>query len=306
MKYGINYQGSKNRIVRDMCALFPKRENFYDLFAGGCAVTHRMLELGTFDHYYFGDVNPLPLKLFWDCAHGNCPEPRWVSREEFLAKKDIDAYVACCFSFGGDWQTYAYAKEIEPIKEALHYAIVYCDFLKSDALGYDLHSLEECKTRRERYVKAKKLLDLNRIEELCNIERVQNLEWLTQLQSLSSLGNLQSLSSLTQLQSLSSLGISYDDVEIKPNSVVYADPPYAQTCKYSCGKFDHEKFYDWCRHQTELTFISEYNMPDDFICIHEFTRSDSKAAKCTKKVVERLFIPKHQIDIYNESKTTLF
>ena len=288
MKYGINYQGSKNAIAKELCSLFPVKENFFDLFAGGCAVTHRMLELGTFDHYYFGDVNPLPLKLFWDCAHGNCPEPRWVSREEFFAKKDTDAYVACCFSFGGDWQTYAYSKEIEPIKEALHYAIVYCDFERADKLGLNVREIENCRTMGQRYAKVKSLLNMNRVEESCNIERLRNLE------------------RLSQLSDLSALGVSYDQVEIKPNSVVYCDIPYKSTSKYTCGKFDHEKFYDWCRRQTELTFISEYDMPDDFVCVHEFTRSDSKAAKCTKKVIERLFVPKHQIDMYEENKTTLF
>ena len=38
--YGISYQGSKNKIAEDLTALLPAAENFYDLFAGGCAMTH--------------------------------------------------------------------------------------------------------------------------------------------------------------------------------------------------------------------------------------------------------------------------
>ena len=306
MKYGINYQGSKNRIVRDMCALFPKRENFYDLFAGGCAVTHRMLELGHFGHYYFSDINPMPVNLFYDCIRGHKPEPRWVSHEEFSRVKYTDAYAACCFSFGGDWNTYAYSKEVEPIKEALHYAVVYRDFERSDKLGIDLHLLEWYETYMERYRALKKALNMNRTEECSNIERLSNLERLTNLCGVESLTRNNVLERMTNLCGVESRSVSYDQVEIKPNSVVYNDIPYKSTSRYISGRFDYDKFYDWCRHQTELTFISEYNMPDDFICIHEFTRLDSRAAKCTKKVVERLFIPKHQVGIYNESKTTLF
>lgn len=40
MNYGLPYLGSKSKIANDIISLFPPAENFYDLFAGGCAITH--------------------------------------------------------------------------------------------------------------------------------------------------------------------------------------------------------------------------------------------------------------------------
>lgn len=52
--------------------------------------------------------------------------------------------------------------------------------------------------------------------------------------------------------------------------VFYLDPPYKNTKQYN-GKsgFPYEKFYNWCRElgKNNFVFISEYNMPDDFVCI---------------------------------------
>jgi site-specific DNA-adenine methylase len=39
MNYGVPYKGSKNLIVTKLAEAIPGAENFYDLFAGGCAVT---------------------------------------------------------------------------------------------------------------------------------------------------------------------------------------------------------------------------------------------------------------------------
>ena len=39
MNYGIPYMGSKNKIAADIIRLLPEAGHFYDLFAGGCAVT---------------------------------------------------------------------------------------------------------------------------------------------------------------------------------------------------------------------------------------------------------------------------
>lgn len=50
MNYGVPYKGSKNLIVTKLAEAIPGAENFYDLFAGGCAVTHKMLECGRFKH----------------------------------------------------------------------------------------------------------------------------------------------------------------------------------------------------------------------------------------------------------------
>jgi hypothetical protein len=53
---------------------------------------------------------------------------RWVSREEFFAKKDTDDFVKMCYSFGNDGKSYMYSKELEPLKKGFHYVVVYDDW----------------------------------------------------------------------------------------------------------------------------------------------------------------------------------
>ena len=286
MKYGLNYQGSKNPIVEEMCDLFPKKTNFYDLFMGGGAVTHRMLQLGTFERYFASDINKMPVNLFANCFYGDIPDPRWVEREDFEALKTSNPYVACCYSFGGDWSSYLYSKEKEPIQRALHLAVVDDDFTETNKLGIDIEYLTAFNSWRSRRLvllaEGYRLIELERMEQLIAISKLKHPK------------------------SILFVDWPYDNWEIRPDSVVYCDPPYKDTKGYVAKGFDHEKFYDWCRCQRELTFISEYTMPDDFICIREFTRLEAKSAYKASNVVERLFIPRHQEELYHTNKTTLF
>ena len=63
--------------------------------------------------------------------------------------------------------------------------------------------------------------------------------------------------------------LDYKDVIIPNGSVVYADPPYANTTGYTTGVFDTDEFWDYMREisKNNLVFISEENAPDDFECI---------------------------------------
>lgn len=59
------------------------------------------------------------------------------------------------------------------------------------------------------------------------------------------------------------------DMSIFHNAVIYCDPPYHDTTKFSTGKFDYNKFYDWCKDisKTNILCVSEYDAPSDFKCI---------------------------------------
>lgn len=91
---------------------------------------------------------------------------------------------------------------------------------------------------------------------------------------------------------------SYDELEILPQSIIYCDPPYANTTKYK-DNFDHDKFWEWCREKCKeghKVFISEYNAPDDFVCVwqQELNVSVAKSGK-HKKATEKLFIHESQL-----------
>lgn len=72
--------------------------------------------------------------------------------------------------------------------------------------------------------------------------------------------------------------------------VIYCDPPYKGTTAYNT-KFDHKKFYDWCRSMSKKNklFISEYSMPSDFQCIFEYSFACDLAHNTERERVERLF-----------------
>ena len=65
VRYGCPYKGSKNAIAEWVVSQFPDRKNFYDLFAGGCAVTHCAMLKGKFKNYIINDVADVP-QLFMD------------------------------------------------------------------------------------------------------------------------------------------------------------------------------------------------------------------------------------------------
>ena len=91
----------------------------------------------------------------------------------------------------------------------------------------------------------------------------------------------------------------YQNVPIPQDSVVYCDIPYIGKGEYQKHKnieFDYERFYDCAYRQTQPIFISEYFMPEDrFVCIAEIKRKETfSASNNSKKVTERIFVPKHQ------------
>jgi len=93
---------------------------------------------------------------------------------------------------------------------------------------------------------------------------------------------------------------SYADLEIPSNSIVYCDPPYKGTAKYKQNEveFDHELFFEWCREKCKeghQVFISEYNAPDDFVCVWQKEIQSGLNTNSTKKGVEKLFVHESQI-----------
>ncbi len=135
MNYGIPYKGSKNTIAGWVVGHFPQKKNFYDLFAGGCAITHRAMLEEKFETYTVNDILGIP-ELFLDAINGRYRnEKRWISRDDFSRLKDSDLYVRTCWSFGNNGREYLYSREIEPWKKALHFARVLNDFSILESFG---------------------------------------------------------------------------------------------------------------------------------------------------------------------------
>jgi len=91
--------------------------------------------------------------------------------------------------------------------------------------------------------------------------------------------------------------VEYNDLIIPENSVIYCDPPYANTTKYS-NKFDSNDFWQWCRdkiNEKHKMYVSEYNAPDDFVCIWS-KDINSNLGGTSKKATEKLFMHKSQLN----------
>ena len=316
-KYGVSYKGSKSKIVDKLAEVIPYRgiDNFYDLFAGGCAVTHKMYLEGRYKHYYANDIDGQALRLFCDGLKGKyANETRWISREDFFNLKDCDPYVSCCWSFGNNQRDYLYSRAIEPYKKACHYAIVFGDFALLKDLYPDVGAACEITLNgivdiHERRIKFRSVIGcklaersnsgLMRLSQENDVDRLESLERLERLQSLERLERLERLESFEYSVS------DYKAVEIKPNSVIYADIPYISTNTYDgtssvVQPFNHEEFYDWCCKQNELVLISEYYMPKDrFTKVWSTNHVQSLCATKTSSVQECLFVPTHQLEKYN-------
>lgn len=300
--WGVPYKGSKSQIVDRLVEAIPYKgvDNFYDLFAGGCAVTHKMLLEGRYRHCYANDLDGRALRLFRDGMDGKyAQETRWVSREDFFKLKDTDPYISCCWSFGNDQRDYLYSKAIEPYKKACHYAIIYGDFSLLSHLYPSVSEvckevLREVTGWHERRIKFR-----SAIREC--LKSCSNGSFA----SLSTSYDTDRLERLERLQSFQSSEVDYREVGIQPNSVIYADIPYFSTNAYGKNSsiaqpFNHGEFYDWCCKQKELVLISEYHMPADrFTEVWNVKHKQSLSATKTGSVIERLFVPTNQLDKYH-------
>lgn len=277
MRYGLPYKGSKNQIAQWLISQLPKAHTFVDLFCGGGAITHCAMLSGKYKQFIMNDIDGRLPKLFKDCAYGKYTvenHPEWVSREEFNAKKDKDAYIALVWSFGNNGKDYLYGKDIEDMKYAYHRAVYLDDIDALLPFGYKLTRSNQ-KGIYERY------LDYNRqVKAQTPNIRLEVVSRQTEIE------RLQSLQSLERLQSLQS---DYADVEIPKGALIYCDVPYSDT---NCGKyggFDSDRFYEWAAKQDNI-FISEYQMPNEFICIAETEKVVLSASNGNgKKATERLF-----------------
>jgi site-specific DNA-adenine methylase len=253
MRYGVPYKGSKNGIAQWVYSHFPKTENFYDLFAGGCAITDCAIKkyANKWGSFLINDIAHEPLDLYAKCLCGKNPVSyEWVSREEFKQK---DWATRLVWSFGNNCLDYLYGREIEPVKHDIEAWIVDGVILNNSGIlqGIDLPYL--C-SRKERYIwwreHKKALSDLQ-----INL-RTQWLERMERLELLECKGFLERLEFSY---------LSYEQVEYRDGDVVYCDVPYLETrcSQYRKSEFDHEVFWKWAKSQPFDVYVSERIVPED-------------------------------------------
>ena len=297
MNYGIPYQGSKSKIIKEIIKTFPCADNFYDLFGGGFSVTHAMLlhRRLDFKNFYFNEIRPGITTLIQGalkCEYSYRKfKPNFISRDMFFNPNcKNDAYIKIVWSFGNNWRSYLFSEDIESYKKSIHNAVVFNEFdeLASKVLGFDkFRNLESIKDRRlhlrnrienfrktkipkflHKYLNEKQLEQIERLEQLERIEELQRLQQLQQLEQLERLQQLQQLENIqkTNPVNLTFYNLDYRKVEIKENSIVYCDIPYKSTTSYYGKNFNHDEFFDWAHGLKMQVFISEFNIDDKRFC----------------------------------------
>ena len=320
MNYGLPYQGSKNRIAKRLVEALPAAPVLYDVFCGGCAVTHAAMLSGKYQRFVINDLRGWLPDAFRKAIHGGyAHEDRWISREEFERLRSTDAYAAMCFSFGNDYRSYMYARPLERYKRALHYAIFWRDFapwreLCPETAGALAAGLAPIEDRKQRRVQAGHFIVESLKQQLSAgtlspdilekpIYRQIRRATSNSLQSLGCLERLERLLSLERLESLpdtlTAYSMDYREMRFDEPGIIYCDPPYmsgyAKGKEYGC-EFDAEAFYSWCEAQKLPVYISEYQMPEErFVCIAEWDKVTTIAAKTTTHVTERLWRPRTQL-----------
>ena len=302
MNYGLPYKGSKSLIATKVLEHLPSAPVLVDLFCGGCAIAHAALLSGKFDKVIINDIEGGVSQLFLDAVQGKFKnETRWISREEFFRLRETDSYVRYIWSFGNNGRDYLYSKSIEPYKKALHYAVFFGDFdelhrlcpLVADDAEKALQGINYLKQRRIAIGKA----IVAALKAKATIEDVETNPLYLSVRRNKLSGRLQSLESL---ESLERHNTDYRNVELPDDSIVYCDPPYANTNRYGLNgsRFDNEAFWEWARHCRQPVFISEYEAPKDFVCIAEIPTTSKIAAKASKRVSEKIFIRASDLEYF--------
>ena len=202
--------------------------------------------------------------------------------------RDTDAYAAICFSFGGNCINYAYSPNNEELKRALHYAIFFGEHKPFLSLtGIDLTPVLTISDLRERHIAAK---------HLANGGGDFSIEYFESLSRLNRLNSLATAFTNEEKQRLTIGSVDFENIEVPSDSVVYCDPPYRGFLPYSKAKdFNHDRFFEWALSQTVPVFVSEYEMPEEFVEVAAWQKCcNMKPTSNSLRTTEKLFVPRWQ------------
>jgi DNA adenine methylase len=102
------------------------------------------------------------------------------------------------------------------------------------------------------------------------------------------------LKKLKKMSDVLFINNSYENIQYPAQSLIYCDPPYENTTKYSTHDFDYIQFWEWVRVMTKMghvVLVSEYSAPQDFTCVLEIKTKTDMGGIDKKKIdrIERLF-----------------
>ena len=101
------------------------------------------------------------------------------------------------------------------------------------------------------------------------------------------------LKEIEMLRDVQFVVAQYNELDIPLGSVIYCDPPYANTTGYQkTGAFNSRKFYDWCEQKAAKghhVFVSEYSAPAHWTVLREWEHTKQLNKNRKEKSTERLY-----------------
>lgn len=315
MNYGMPYMGSKSKIVHLIGYVLERhydKDYFIDLFCGGFAVSHYVMQKSSKIKILANDKNKYVVALLKKVLYDGLPDLVYdfITRDKFFDvienPDNYDdwyvGYVSTIWSFGNVQTYYLFGKDVEPIKHAIHKAIIENVW---DEIVKDIEKEvpEEVKSMNYKKDKEKRLIFMRyvknylkgqnnktskkRLEQLQQIHHLQNLE---RLQGLEQLQRSQQLQRLEPLQSLDWREfIDNTNPKILKNAIIYCDPPYEDTKEYSEKNFSHDEFWQWFRETPYCVYVSSYKAPDDIPPLNFEFKNQLFSGGVGKKVKENIY-----------------
>lgn len=295
MKYGLPYQGSKSKLAEAIVSELPAAEHFYDVFAGGCAITHAAMLSGKFKHVHANDITRTPEVFEAATRRLYEQESRWISHDEFFRLRRVEPLVSVLYSFGNDLRTYAYSSDVEPYKKALHMAVFFGDMSGISEMFPEVQ--EACSAALDGVdMYTERRHAIRRAVQACIGKSNVTSETARRCSLLSRLVNAERLDRINGIAEtlarcnveLDVTALDYRSLSFEQDAVVYCDPPYFGTKTY-IAPFDTNAFHNWVSVQGNV-YISEYTMPlDRFVQVAAWDRSSKMNAGHHVKVVEKLY-----------------
>lgn len=192
-----------------------------------------------YDKVLYNDKSISMSKFFSDVIDRKCPYHRWVSREEYERNKYKDAYTGIIYGFKNNRNnSYLYSRDFEVFAKAAHDVLVWGDWGLWELLGL-------CRIEHPTSSMLEK-----KISEACGGKTFE-------------LWHYRGLKRLNAVPlnngKISVCSMDYRDLPLDlPGSVLYLDPPYANTRGYGPSSFDSKELYNWVEQLKIPVYLSEY------------------------------------------------
>ena len=240
--YGFPYKGSKDKIAEDIIGVLPSGRRLIDLFGGGGAISHCAVESGKWEQVVYNDINPLNKRLIDEAIAGKYSyknfTPEFITHEHFMRERFNDGYIGYIWSFGNNGRSYAFGRDVEILKYAVHDYVVFGEW--SDKL----EPWRDC--------------NIYPLEHEVGDIAGRRAEWSSKVRAKRKRFDIEQLE---RLQQLVTLCMDYREYEYQDGDVVYCDIPYQNAADkgdtYGKG-FDFGAFYNWAVSSPFPVYFSSY------------------------------------------------